>query len=134
MTQPKKRSTSEVMTFELKEDRHFDVLSEVIISVVPHKWNNIGTYLGLSYTKLQAIEAASSKNSDRLSDVFGQWLRFIRCGFKQTSRLLCHNCTKLKTFYRRPFNTHTLTSLLLKWISSLVESFHCLTLNQYAIN
>ena len=62
-------------SFELKEDRHFDVLSKVIISVVPHKWNNIGTYLGLSYTKLQAIEADRSKNSDRLSDVFGQWLR-----------------------------------------------------------
>ena len=64
-----------VCSIELKEDRHFDVLSKVIISVVPHKWNNIGTYLGLSYTKLQAIKAASSENSDRLSDVFGQWLR-----------------------------------------------------------
>ena len=59
----------------MKEDKHFDVLSEVIISVVPHRWKNVGVYLGLSYIKLQAIKAASSEDSDRLSDVFGQWLR-----------------------------------------------------------
>ena len=42
---------------------------------VPHKWKDIATELGFHYIKVQAIEADSATNSDRLLTVFGLWLR-----------------------------------------------------------
>ena len=51
------------------------VLKEYIVDRVPHKWKDIATELGFHYIKVDAIEADSARNSDRLLTVFGLWLR-----------------------------------------------------------
>ena len=51
------------------------VLKKYIVNKVPYKWKDIATELGFHYIKVQAIEADSATNSDRLLTVFGLWLR-----------------------------------------------------------
>ena len=51
------------------------VLKRYIVDKVPHKWKDIATELEFDYIKVEAIEADSATNSDRLLTVFGLWLR-----------------------------------------------------------
>ena len=67
------------------------VLKKYIVDKVPHKWKNIATELGFDFTKVQAIEADSARNSDRLLTVFGLWLRKERgTGKKERTLQILH--------------------------------------------
>ena len=54
---------------------HFEIIQSCVIHEVPHKWKNVGTALGLTYTKTEAIQTEFSSNHDRFVEVLGKWLR-----------------------------------------------------------